>query len=129
MLRVTRATTSRVRGLPPKNEDGWRCSRSTAPETTPGIWSNKNFARSRRADRRILRNRQPIGLFDGRSHFMDGQNEQEGNYKGSFDPVCEMKLIRCEATFHPAPGFEYLETVPLGESEPVPIKTPQSQKH
>ncbi len=31
-------------------------------------------------------------------------------------------MIRIEATFHPAPSFEYLEHVPLGEAEAVPME-------
>jgi Uma2 family endonuclease len=44
-------------------------------------------------------------------------SDEKNNGEGDFDPVCEPDLIRIEATFHPAPGFEYLERVPLGETE------------
>ena len=46
-------------------------------------------------------------------------NDHIGKNNDEFDSVCERAMIRCEATFHPAPGFEYLDTVPCGESEPV----------
>jgi len=49
-------------------------------------------------------------------------NNDNGKYSGDFEAVCEPALIRIEATFHPAPGFEYLETVPLGETEPCPTE-------
>jgi hypothetical protein len=51
-------------------------------------------------------------------------NDQNGNNEGDFDPVCEPTIIRCEATFHPAPGFEYLDSVPCGESEAVTLDPP-----
>jgi hypothetical protein len=33
----------------------------------------------------------------------------------------EPAIIHFEATLRPVPGFEYLETVPCGEAEPVPL--------
>ena len=48
--------------------------------------------------------------------------EENGRTDGETEPIWEPAIIRCEATFHPAPGFEYLNHVPLGEVEACPIE-------
>ena len=47
----------------------------------------------------------------------DGKSENESDFESVWEPI-----IRIEATFHPAPGFEYLKNVPLGECEAVPME-------
>jgi hypothetical protein len=49
-------------------------------------------------------------------------NEKNANHEDSLEPVCEPSIIRCEATFHPAPGFEYMNETTNGESEPCLIE-------
>jgi hypothetical protein len=44
-------------------------------------------------------------------------NDKNGKFEDESEPVFQPSLIRCEATFHTAPGFEYLDSVQLGESE------------
>lgn len=41
------------------------------------------------------------------------------------ESVCE-PLIRCEATFHAAPAFRYLDEMQLSESEPCPVEPMKS---
>jgi hypothetical protein len=48
--------------------------------------------------------------------------ETDNNNFDMLEPVGESTIIRLEATFKPAPGFEYLNEVAASECVPVPAE-------